>query len=56
MALGAADRGRIDWVNRKVYNTPYQMTVRTDRSELGRYSPAYATGRSAFVLQSKAEI
>ena len=48
--------GGIDWVNRKVYNTPYQMTARTDRSELGRYSPAYATGRSAFVLQSKAEI
>ena len=23
----------------------YQMTARTDRSELGRYSPAYATGR-----------
>ena len=45
MALGEADRGRIDWVNRKVYNTPHQMTARMDRSELGRYSPAYATGR-----------
>ena len=28
-----------------VYNTHHQMTARTDRSDLGRYSPAYATGR-----------
>ena len=56
MSSGSAARGRIDWVNQKVYNTPHQMTARTDRSELGRYSPAYATGRSAFVLQSKSEV
>ena len=23
----------------------YQMTARTDRSDIGRFSPAYATGR-----------
>ena len=32
-------------VNQKVYNTPHQMTARTDRSDFSRYSPAYATGR-----------
>ena len=45
MSSGTAARGRIDLVNQKVYNTPHQMTARTDRSDPGRYSPAYATGR-----------
>ena len=35
----------LDGVNQKVYNTHHQMTVRTDKSESSRYSPAYATGR-----------
>ena len=30
----------------------YQMTARTDRSELGRYSPAYATGAKRFVTRN----
>ena len=32
-------------VNQKVYNTPHQMTVRTDSSDYYRYSAAYAMGR-----------
>ena len=51
MSSGTAARGRIDWVNRKVYNTPHQMTARTDRSELGRYSPAYATGVKRIIVR-----
>ena len=35
-------------VNQKVYNTPYQMTVRTDSSDYYRYSAAYAMGRELF--------
>ena len=35
----------IDLINQIVYNTRHQMTVRTDNSDFGRYSPAYATGR-----------
>ena len=35
-------------VNQKVYNTPHQMTARTDRSDFSRYSPAYAMGRERF--------
>ena len=51
----APTRG-IDGVNQKAYNTTHQMTARTDNSDLGRYSPAYATGRSAFALQSKSGV
>ena len=40
-----APRADLTAVNPKVYNTRYQMTARTDRSGIGRYSPAYATGR-----------
>ena len=50
--MGAEEQapvGRLDGVNRKVYNMRCQMRLRAFNSDPSRYSAAYATGRERIV-------